>query len=47
MTLGYVHEIIHEGKVVTLPNPDEVACVVNNRELNVENGAFQKPVMVE
>jgi hypothetical protein len=42
MTLGYVHEIIHEGKVVEVHDPDEVACVVNNRELDPVDGAFKK-----
>jgi hypothetical protein len=42
MTLGYVHEIIHEGKVVEAHDPDEIACVVNNRDLDPEDGAFKK-----
>lgn len=42
MTLGYVHEVIHEGKVVQAHDSDEVACVVNNRDLDPENGAFKK-----
>lgn len=42
MTLGYVHEVIHEGKVVVAHDPDEIACVVNNRDLDSEDGAFKK-----
>ena len=42
MTLGYVHEVILEGKVVEAHDPDEVACVVNNRDLNPEDGASKK-----
>lgn len=42
MTLGYVHEIIHEGKVVEVHNPEEIACVVNNRDLDPEDGAFKQ-----
>lgn len=41
MTLGYVHEIIHEGKVVDVEDPDTIACAVNNVELN-EKGTFEK-----
>jgi hypothetical protein len=41
MTLGYVHEIIHEGKVVEVEDPGSVACVVNNTSLDVEDGSFK------
>jgi len=44
MTLGFVHEIIHEGKKVYIEDKDSVACTVNNHIFDGNEGKFKTAV---
>lgn len=44
MTLGYVHEIIHEGQRVEIKDPSSNYCETNNRTFQAKDGKFEAQI---
>lgn len=41
MTLGFVHEVVRDGKVAYVEDMEAVACAVNGELLDGDTGRFR------
>ena len=45
MTLGFVHEVVRDGKVTYVEDKDAVACRVNRDTFDEETGKFKTEIV--